>query len=253
MYTKEDLKADILKFGIKKDDLLTFHTSMKAVGKIDAVNSTGADLLIDALSECVPDGLLMIPTHTFRNIREDGPVFDIRRTMPCIGALPCAAVLRANRAVDSGDPTCIRSLHVSHSVVAIGKDAREFVESDRRSLTRTPMTGSYGKLYENGGKILLIGVDLSRCTFIHAVDEYLDPTVYGNVVIRVTDYDGSESDREEFITRGPAAANFPRYQESLEEAGAIVHGKIGDADSMLVDAVKCFEVVVRKRPELGIK
>ena len=82
MYTKEDLKAGILKFGIKKDDLLTFHTSMKAVGKIDAVNSTGADLLIDALSECVPDGLLMIPTHTFRNIREDGPVFDIRRHAP---------------------------------------------------------------------------------------------------------------------------------------------------------------------------
>lgn len=253
MYTKNDLKSDILSFGINPCDLLTFHTSMKAVGTIDAEGSTGADVLIDALRECVPDGLLMIPAHTFRNIREDGPVFDIRRTMPCIGALPRAAVLRANRAVDSGDPTCIRSLHVSHSVVAIGKDAREFVGSDRRSLTRTPMTGSYGKLYENGGKILLIGVDLSRCTFIHAVDEYLDPTVYGKAVIHVTDYDGSTFDKEELITRGPAAANFPLYQESLEKAGAIVHGKIGDADSMLVDAVKCFEVVVRKRSELGIK
>lgn len=252
MFTKNDLISDILAFGVRKDELLTFHTSMKAVGEIETQGSTSADVLIDAFRECIPDGILMIPTHTFRNIREDGPVFDIRRTMPCIGALPGAAVLRANRAVDSGDPTCIRSLHVSHSIVAIGKNARNFAEADRYSKTRTPMTGSYGKLYNQNGKILLIGVDLSRCTFIHAVDEYLDPAISGTVMIRVTDYDGIAFDKEVFVTNGPVSACFPRYQESLDKAGAVIYGKIGNAPSMLIDAKKCFEVVVEKRHELGI-
>ena len=38
-----------------------------------------------AVGAAVPEGLLLIPTHTFRNIREDGPVFNVRSTMPCIG------------------------------------------------------------------------------------------------------------------------------------------------------------------------
>ena len=247
MYTKESLMNELIAMGIRSDDLLTVHTSLRAVGEIDPAGRTGAHVMIDALRDCVSDGLLVIPSHTFRNIREDGQVFNIRKTMPCIGTLPCVAVELANQAVDSGDFTCIRSMHVSHSVVAFGKSAREFTEADRYTKTRTPITGSYGKLYHMGGKILLLGVDLSRNTFIHMVDECIDDTVYGSVVIEVTDYDGTVGQREELITRGPAAASFVRYQQPLEAAGAIVHGKIGDASSMLVDARKCFETVMRIR------
>jgi len=46
---------------------------------------------------------------------------------------------------------------------------------------------------------------------------------------------------------------FDRYTKALEEADAITYGKIGDADSMLVDARKCFEVVERiRRAEKGM-
>ena len=199
----------------------------------------------------VPEGLLLIPTHTFRNIREDGPVFNVRSTMPCIGTVPCVAVIRANRAVDAGETACVRSLHVSQSVAAFGSGAREFVRADRLSHTRTPMTGSYGRLYDAGGKILLVGVDLTRNTFIHAVDEYLDATVYGSSVVVVTDYDGASWAHEELITRGPAAATFNRYQTALEDAGALVHGHVGDAPALLVDARGCFETVlkIRRREE----
>ena len=157
------------------------------------------------------------------------------------------AVIRANRAVDAGETACVRSLHVSHSVAAFGSGAREFVRADRLSHTRTPMTGSYGRLYDAGGKILLVGVDLTRNTFIHAVDEYLDATVYGSSVITVTDYDGASWAHEELITRGPAAATFNRYQTALEDAGALVHGHVGDAPALLVDARGCFETVLKIR------
>ena len=247
MYTQSQLTCDVRALGVRPDDVITVHTSLKAVGAIDAAGSTGADIFIDAMRAAVPEGLLLIPTHTFRNIREDGPVFNVRSTMPCIGTAPCVAVIRANRAVDAGETTCVRSLHVSQSVAAFGSGAREFVRADRLSHTRTPMTGSYGRLYDAGGKILLVGVDLTRNTFIHAVDEYIDATVYGSSVITVTDYDGASWAHEELITRGPAAATFNRYQTALEDAGALVHGHVGDAPAMLVDARGCFETVLKIR------
>ena len=85
MYTQSQLTCDVRALGVRPDDVITVHTSLKAVGAIDAAGSTGADIFIDAMRAAVPEGLLLIPTHTFRNIREDGPVFNVRSTMPCIG------------------------------------------------------------------------------------------------------------------------------------------------------------------------
>ena len=209
MFTQKELINDIRALGIKDDDLLTVHTSLKAIGEIDGQGKSGAETVIEALRSCVSDGILMIPAHTYQNIREV-PIFDIRRTMPCIGTMPCVAVEMANKAFDEGDRTCVRSMQVSHSVVAFGKNAYEFVECDRHVNTRTPMAGCYGKLYYEGGKILLLGVDLSRNTYIHAIDEHIDATVYGATAVTVTDYDGQSWVQEELLTKGPAAATFVR-------------------------------------------
>lgn len=246
MFTEKNLICDIRALGIEDGDLLTVHTSLKSIGEIDGNGKSGAEVVIDALRACVSKGILMIPTHTYQNIREV-PVFDIRRTMPCIGVLPGVAVEMANRAVDAGDRTCVRSMQVSHSVVAFGENAYEFVECDRHVRTRTPMAGCYGKLYYEGGKILLLGVDLSKNTYIHAIDEQIDATVYGATAVTVTDYDGTSWVQEELLTKGPAAATFVRYKEALDAVGAIRYGKIGNADSMLIDARKCFDVITETR------
>ena len=243
MHTKESLMRDILLLGIRPDEVITVHTSLRSVGKIDTSVMSGAHVLIDALRSCVPQGLLVIPSHTFLNIREDGPFFDIRRTMPCIGTVPTVAVDLANRAHDEGDETCIRSMHFSHSVVAFGSRAREFTECDRSSHTRAPMSGCYGQIYRENGRILLIGVDMSRNTFIHAVDEETYPTIYGTNMLTVTDYDGTSYQHEEKLTKGPTSSTFVRFTDEIECRGGIVRGKIGDADAMLVDSRICYDVV----------
>ena len=254
MFTENDLIYDIRALGIEEGDLLTVHTSLKAIGEIDGRGKSGAETVIDALRTCVSKGILMIPAHTYQNIREV-PVFDIRRTMPCIGTMPCVAVEMANRAVDMGDRTCVRSMQVSHSVVAFGENAYEFVECDRYVRTRTPMSGCYGKLYYEGGKILLLGVGLNKNTYIHSIDEHFDYNINGHIdtkihsalAVTVTDYDGKTWVQEEISTPGPAAATFVRYKDALDAAGAIKYGKIGNADSMLIDAKKCFDVVMETR------
>lgn len=252
MHTKESLIKDIKAIGIKNTDTVTVHTSLKAIGNIDDTEKSGAEVLIDSLCECVLEGLLIVPSHTFVNLRETG-AFDIRNTVPCIGTLPRVAVELANRAYDNGDDTCIRSMQASHSVVAFGKSAREFVKADDGTVTRTPPDGCYGSLCRLGGKILLIGVGLSSNTFIHMIDEYLEPKVYDTTEIILTDYNGKSRKHVRNITKGPAAASFVRYEEALEKSGAITYGTIGDAKTMLLDAQICFDTVMSiRKKELGI-
>ncbi len=247
MYNQERLLKDIKALGINERDILTVHTSLKSVGEIDeGPCSSKAETLILALKESVKKGLLLIPSHTYSNIRQV-PVFDVRNTMPCIGGVPCAAVEMANRAYEKGDTTCVRSMHVSHSVVAFGEKAVEYVKDDSKAQSPVPMFGSYGKLFTYGGKILFVGTKLSNNTFMHMVDEYVQPEgMSAPYEITAIDYEGKETKRIARNCQGPSA-KYVGYQPYLDEVGAIVYGKIGDADCMLVDAKKCFEVTVKYR------
>ena len=53
MLNKEDLFGFLKEAGIKHDDKLTIHCSLRSIGKIDK----GADGLIDAFIEYLKDGL----------------------------------------------------------------------------------------------------------------------------------------------------------------------------------------------------
>lgn len=244
MYTQEQLIKQIEDLGITPTDLLTIHISLKSVGEIDTSEKTGAEVMIDALRYCVRDGLLLIPSHTYRNIREI-PVYDVRNTKPCIGTVPWIAVQMANAAFDRGDRTIIRSLHPGHSVVAFGKTACEYVADDGRAASPMPEFGCYRKLEKRKGKILLIGVQLKNNTFIHAIDEYMMPNESIPYGVTVIDYLGNTTERLARNCRGPVpSAMFGRYQPCLEKSGAITYGKLGDADVIVCDAKKTFDIIV---------
>ena len=217
------------------------------MGELDRREKRPAAVLIDALRAAVSDGLLLIPSFTFINIREDGPFFDVRCTMPCIGGVPCAAVEMANEAYAKGDKTVIRSLHPSHSVVAFGKKAASYVADDAKAETPFPPFGSYGKMMKEGGKILFIGAPLSTNSFIHALDEAIEPTgVHSPMNVTVTDYEGNVHARRAARCQG-SSSQYPLYLPYLEEAGAVTYGKVGDADAILIDALLCTEVVWKTR------
>ena len=246
MYTEEMLLRQLQSLGIRETDTIIVHTALKAVGQLDTSEKSGAEVLISALRRAVPKGLLLIPAFTFANIREV-PVFDIRHTMPCVGAVPTVAAKLANEAYDRGDKSCVRSFHVSHSVVAFGDRAAEYIRDDRQSNTPTPMTGSIGKLYEENAKILLVGLDLVKATFIHAVDECLEPDgISAPYPVTAIDYDGRKYPREGHNTQGPTA-RYPIYEPYFQKHGVIVYGKLGDAQVRLLHARRCFETIKQYR------
>ena len=244
MHTITSLTAQIKQLGITDTDTITIHISLKAVGEIDTAEMTGAEAVIESLRRAVSNGLLLIPSHTYENIRTV-PEYNVRTSVPCIGAVPRVAVEYANKAYDSGDRTIIRSLHPDHSVVAFGKTAYEYTDGDRYVRSAMAEGGCYRKLLDANAKILLIGVGLTRCTYIHSIDEYMEG---GNIspltYIKVTDYDGNTEVREARTTRG-SSSKYGKYLPTLEEAGALTYGRFGDAEVMVCDVKKMTEAICR--------
>jgi len=242
LHTKSTLLNDLRNLKILSTDYLTVHTSLKQIGPISAGDSTGAEVFIEALRASVSDGMLMIPTHTFSTVT-NGSCFDVRKTLPCIGTVPTVAVKLANEAYDSGNGTCIRSLHPTHSVVVFGKEAQAFTFDDRYAVKRMDPCGCYSKFLKKGGKILLAGVGLESNTFIHLVDEFYDPEHFGRInYITSIDYDGTQYPRQ-MQSGGGSSHLFGQYQSILNAAGAITYGKIGSADAMLCDARKLYDAI----------
>ncbi len=238
MHTQEKIAAQLAELGIKPTDTLTVHTSLKAIGPMEG----GGEAYIETLRQAVREGILTIPSHTWADIYET-KVFDVRNSVPCIGTVPRLAVEMANRAADTGDMTCRRSLHPSHSVVAFGKDALAYIADDAHSTLSMEENGSYGKLRTRHGKILMAGVDLTKTTFIHLIDQVMRTDESpATAEVTVIDYDGNRIPRLSTPTKGHSDF-YELYRPLLEEAGALTYGKIGDGDAILCDAVKVYDAI----------
>lgn len=119
MYTKEDLLKQLEDMKIDKKGTLLVHSSMKSIGQVDG----GADTVLDVFSQYMKDGLLVLPTHTWAYINKNNPRFYVDKSPSCVGIL--TELFRKR-------PGVVRSLRPTHSVAALGKDAKEFVAGDEK-------------------------------------------------------------------------------------------------------------------------
>ncbi|MBQ3078462.1 MAG: AAC(3) family N-acetyltransferase [Clostridia bacterium] len=225
--------------GIEPNDTILIHTSMKAIGEVEG----GADGLIDAFGEYLKDGLFIVPTHTWGCVGRDQPVYDVRSTVPNIGALPRCAAFRKDG---------IRSLHPTHSIWAKGKNACEFVKGEGDLESPAPRKGAWNRLADVHAKILLIGVSHNKNTFIHSIDEYASvPDRLGKVPYDVTviDCEGNASTHPmhpHFCSKtGDISEYYVNFEKPLIRLGAQTMGKIGNAEVRVVDAYRCREIISR--------
>ena len=82
-YNKQQLKDQLESMGLKGDETILIHSSMKAIGAVDG----GADTVLDAWMEYFKDGLLLLPTHTWKTVNADNPVYNPYTTPSCVGLL----------------------------------------------------------------------------------------------------------------------------------------------------------------------
>ena len=238
MVTKTDVFECLESLGIKKTDKVTVHSSLKSVGEIE----NGADGLIDAFCEYLCDGLLIIPSHTWDNIGKTR-FYDVNSTPACTGILSRVAVGRKDGK---------RSLHPTHSVVVFGKGGEEFIKGEEFCSSPAPVNSCLSRLYEEHGKILLIGVGHERNTFLHSVDERLKiPNRLSTDTISITikDYNGNLIELPNFhwySTEGvPEGVSefFPNFEKPLEYCGATHYSSLGNARVCCCDAVKTVEII----------
>ena len=224
--------------GIIPTDTVLIHTSMRAIGQVDG----GADTVIDAFGEYLNEGLFLVPTHTWANVNPKSPIYDVRTSVPCIGALPRAAAFRADG---------IRSLHPTHSVWAHGKGAEAFVRGEELATTPCPPGFLWDRLADAGAKILLLGVKLDKNTFIHAIDELADlpdrllQNVYDLTIRDATGRETTHPFHGHLCSRtDDVSRQFVNFETPLRECGAMEYGTFGDAQVRIVDARACRDVIM---------
>ena len=208
MYTKQELKNMIKEMGIESTDTLFIHSSMKAIGEVVG----GADTVLDSFMEYLENGLLILPTHTWANMSESHNVYDPKKEPSCVGVLTNLFMKREG---------VVRSLHPTHSVAAYGKDNIEYIKGEEEITTPCGIGGCYDRLRERNAKILLLGVNHSRNTFIHCVEEILQvPERFTEkpVLFKIVMPDGSIKESMVYRHYNRTTAHISETYTKLEQA-----------------------------------
>ena len=259
-YNKQQLKDQLESMGLKGDETILIHSSMKAIGAVDG----GADTVLDAWMEYFKDGLLLLPTHTWKTVNADNPVYNPYTTPSCVGLLTNMFMKRDG---------VIRSLHPTHSMSGYGKNAAEYLAGEEYNNTPCTPGGCYDRLKDVGGKVLLVGVGHERNTYIHSVEEVLNvPNRLSDMPMELVIELQEESNnsgklppynrdegwkkhtdnklcrkvyvRKHYNAQQPhISEDFVKLNQIFLDSGVVRKVKFGDADSLLCDAKGMFNIV----------
>lgn len=154
---------DLRRLGIREGDTVLVHSSFKALGW----ENGSPEQAIAALQEAVGrEGTILVPSLTYANVTPEHPFFDVRHTVPCVGAIPTAFCCL---------PGVYRSLSPTHSVAAAGRLAKALTEGQELDNTPVGEHSAFRRLRDlpqtGGGKILMLGCGLCPNTSMHGVEE----------------------------------------------------------------------------------
>lgn len=234
MHTKDSLINDLKNLNVNPTGTVLIHSSYKSIGNVEG----GPDTVLDSLSAYMKDGLLVLPTHTWGYIGKEKPVFDVKNSPSNVGLLTEKFRQRKN---------VHRSEHPTHSVAAKGKDAMAFTEGEYRHGTACARESVWGKIVDRQAQILLIGVDLTKNTFIHGIEEWLD--IPGRMSDTPEDlYSILHSGEKVYVpTRRHQGLSwsdhFWKVEDILLEEGAMEKGTFGDAVVRVVDAKRTADLL----------
>ena len=180
--TRERLASDLRALGVREGGVLLVHSSLSALGWVPGGPETVIQGLLTALG---PEGTLLVPALSFATVTPEHPVFDVRTTPSCIGAI--AEHFRTR-------PGSLRSVHPSHSVCGVGPRAHELLAN--HDVDRTPVgpNSPFRRLRAVGGQLLFLGCGMGPNTSMHGVEEVAQaPYLFrpDTVAYSITQQDGS--------------------------------------------------------------
>lgn len=235
---KKEVKKNFKALGIKSGSVVLLRASLSKVGNISRKD------FVDALLEVIGEEGTLVAlgfSEAFRSRKHpkfSEHVFHPLHTPPNIGGLSAEIFSRSD---------CFRSRHPTNSFLAIGKYAQYVVEGhNENSLCYTPMQ----RIIELKGIMALVGcVDTSPgFTTVHYCQELLGITKQSRMAgIYSSQYEKTDGSVALFVKNdvGGCSMGFANFYKHYRDAGALVEGSVGDADSIAITAQDAFDIEMR--------
>lgn len=241
--TKEDIKSGLQNLGVKEGSLLGVHSSLSSFGHVIG----GANTVLDALFETVgQSGTIVMSTYLLSRPLEltaedvtNGITWKVKRLSFDDLNSPSGMGIIADAFRQRND--VVRWFHPYHSVTAWGKNADVFCKS-------------FKPLVEAGGEILLLGVQMDRCSALHLAEErvHLPKEITRLMAWEIPDDLMKAYPPEQWLIGCNGAwGDFLIVQEEAEKLGMIKKRTIGGATCRLFEAkpmVNLYMQLLRKDP-----
>lgn len=245
--TKESLKRDFARIGIKDGDTIMFHSSLSRLGEVEG----GAETVIDALLEAVGSGgTVVVPTFhrlslTAGDYTNDlEPCFDARHTPSGVGKI--SEIFRNRK-------DALRSCHPTHSVAAIGRNAYYIVKDHHQCDTPFSEGSPFERIMELCGKWVFLAVDIDKFTIYHVFEDHCPEFPYKvyydhPLIVKAIDMHGEEkivrTKMHDYslslirIDNDKSKIVLNRVKKRFEEMRVLGKGRVGNGISYTIDALK---------------
>ncbi|MCY3747822.1 MAG: AAC(3) family N-acetyltransferase [Chloroflexi bacterium] len=219
------LVRDLVRLGVPRGGLLMVHSSLRSLGHVTG----GAPTVLDALLETLgPAGTLVLPAFTYPLSRDPDFVFDPVHTPSLMGAIS-----------DAGrrHPEARRSLHLWHSISAIGPLAETIVTAGGESAwdAASPMR----QIRDRNGLYLLLGVPYQNLTAVHLSEIELQ-VPYRKPVRNRRTMRRADGTLAPLVSvgcppqPGHPGSDFNRLGQRMEDADLVRVGDVGNAVARLL-------------------
>ena len=250
--TQHELKKQFQLIGISSGDSLLVHASLSKIGYVENGPQTVVEALLDVVG---PEGNLLMPNSPntsfqfdyIRNLKE----FDVANDRSGLGAI--SEYFRTL-------PNAIRSAHPTEPVSCIGPDAEWFTSEHFGEITPYTSKSPFAKLSQKGGKILYLGVTLDNAgTNLHTLEDAVSNfpvPVYAQDIFEVNvRFPDGRVERMQTKVHNPIQSKERRCDGLIPlfiEKGVMQRVRIGQAESILVDAKGMLEVMLEAYSERGV-
>ena len=161
----DELVADFDKIQVEEGSIVFIHSGFKSIGAVKG----GPDTVVSALIKSFVKNrnvTVAMPSFTLSGSMKDSLTkknkFDVRTTPTVYKDIPAAFQQRLELE---------RSIHPTHSVMAIGAKAKWLVESHHTCGSTFGKGSPFGKLLEDKSYILGLGTRLGTVTFYHTLED----------------------------------------------------------------------------------
>ncbi len=248
--TQSSLVKDFEKLGLVAGDIVIVHSSMSKIGWIAGTSVAVVNALMEVLTL---EGTLVMPTMTSDNTDPENwknpPVPDewkqtIRENMPAYN--PKYSTSRGmGRVAETfrNYPGVLRSSHPQSSFAAWGKHKQEICGEH----LLTPCFGENSPiehLYNLDGKILLLGVDHQNNTSLHYAECKANFTNKPMQKQGAALFEDGKRVWKSFEDLDYDDEDFPQIGTDFEKAHKISQGKIGQADSKLIEIKELIDFAI---------